>query len=359
MGFNEKFGCKYYMITEAQFEELIKNVESTTLDFKREQYKFNNDSAYKTDEFVKDIICFSNTIRDEAAYIIIGISIENGKKGLLGINTDIDDAIFQQKIKDKVYPKPTFLYYTFDYKGNEFGIIEIPVTKYQEPITPIIKMKGLEPGRVYFRRGSSNSEAIGKEIIYINKWLESLPSLYESTSLLDDISHLLSLATSKDSMLSNTISEGLRIAKKHNLESLIRFCTGELTGWNKRCDEDKSDYLKYRMSNFVISPPQMELQIPHYISYNSTQLYNELKGLDSFYEQKIVFTESIIEIENSIKKMEESNGNMLYIKQVGVKTIFENGKMGSDTIKIYAIKNNFDIIYGSIKQRYINELMSV
>ncbi|KAA6304405.1 hypothetical protein EZS27_043946, partial [termite gut metagenome] len=42
--------------------------------FKREQYCIQNNSSNKTDEFIKDIICFANTIREETAYILLGIS---------------------------------------------------------------------------------------------------------------------------------------------------------------------------------------------------------------------------------------------------------------------------------------------
>ena len=97
------------MITELDFENLISRPESTLLDFKREQYKIINDeSGIKTAGFIKDIVSFSNTIRTETAYIVIGISTDNDDKELIGIDLNIDDATFQEKIKDKVYPKPTF-----------------------------------------------------------------------------------------------------------------------------------------------------------------------------------------------------------------------------------------------------------
>ena len=226
-------------MTESEFEELLNRPESTTLDFKKEQYKIINDqTGVKTSEFIKDIICFCNSIRTECAYIIIGVSTnENNEKCLLGLDNNIDDATFQEKIKDKVTPRPVFYYYVIRYKGKNFGLIEIPVFKYSEPVTPVVKMKGLEVGRVYSRRGSSNSEAIGREILLIDKWLNGLPSLSDSLNQSEEVSTLLSKITSNQLMLSNAISEALRIAKKYSLKKLLDFCNGELLGWHDTGDK--------------------------------------------------------------------------------------------------------------------------
>jgi len=345
------------MITQSEFKELIERPESTTLDFKRQQYKLNDNSFNKTDEFIKDVVCFANTIREETAYIIIGISNENGNKELVGIDFDIDDATFQQKIKDKVNPKPQFLYYTIDFENKKFGIIEIPVVKYSEPIISIVKMKGLEVGRVYFRRGSSNEEAIGREVIFISKWLESIPAPYQSNSIIEDISSLLSKTTSQGALLSNCISEGLIIAKKYNLESLYSFCNGELQGWSKNQNEEDIDYLNYRTKEFILSPSHMNLEVPPYYSSNPIQLYNEIKEINMFHERTIIFTEPIFEIENALTKMEENGGNMLYIKKINSILTLADGAKKTESHKMYAIRHNFEVLYSSIKQRFIDELL--
>jgi hypothetical protein len=50
----------------------------------------------------------------------------------------IDDQVFQSLVKDKVNPKPNFLYYTHtDKDGNKFGIIEIFIRKGVDPFRPI------------------------------------------------------------------------------------------------------------------------------------------------------------------------------------------------------------------------------
>ena len=180
-------------MTKSEFEILLQKPESSNLDFKRCQYEIINDTGnVKTAKFVKDIVSFCNTIRTETSYIIIGVEIkDNGIKELLGLNKNVDDSIFQEKVKNKVFPIPNFLYHTIQYHDKTFGIIEIPVKKYSAPISSTIKFKGLEPGKIYFRRGSSNSEADFREIIMINKWMESLPEEIQENSLSDQISQMI------------------------------------------------------------------------------------------------------------------------------------------------------------------------
>lgn len=116
-------------MTHTEFEKILLQAESTTLDFKRQHYNFSNDTDNrKTAEFVKDIISFCNTIRNETAYIIIGVGVKpDGTKELIGLNEHIDDSVLQDKIKNKVLPIPKFSYYTYNYNNVVFGIIEIPV----------------------------------------------------------------------------------------------------------------------------------------------------------------------------------------------------------------------------------------
>jgi hypothetical protein len=164
------------MITIEQFEKLVERPESSVLDFKRQFYDFDNDRDLKaTASFVKDIISFSNTIRSESAFIIFGIGEKgDGSKELMGIDKTVDDAILQNKIKDKVIPIPLFETYTLNYADKTFLIIEMPIRFYDTPIYPIKKMIGLKEGLIYFRRNSSNSDANGLEVIQIQKWLDSL-----------------------------------------------------------------------------------------------------------------------------------------------------------------------------------------
>jgi len=207
-----------------ELEKILDKPESTIVDFKEAQYKFDSDN--KTAEFIKDIIPFTNSIRAESAYVVLGVRANiDGTKELISINDHIDDSIFQEKVKDKVYPKPSFLYYTITYENKAFGVFEIPIRRYPEPIAPVVRLKGLEVGKIYSKRGSSNSEAIGKEIIQINNWLISLPDHYHSTkaSKNEKASPLLMSTTSKDKLLSECIADALSFSRDYNFQDLHFF----------------------------------------------------------------------------------------------------------------------------------------
>lgn len=161
------------MLSVEAFEKLLSNPESSVLDFKTEHYDFSSDQ--KIARFVKDVICFSNTIRTQSSYIIIGVKEEaDGNKTLLGIQSHIDESIFQDKVKSKMYPLPVFSYYTLNYENKTFGVFEFPIHKYSQPLLATVKMAGLEPGKVYYRSGATNSEALFHESKNIVDWLSSL-----------------------------------------------------------------------------------------------------------------------------------------------------------------------------------------
>ncbi|MBP7283137.1 MAG: tetratricopeptide repeat protein [Leptospiraceae bacterium] len=164
------------------FEYLLSQPESDTLDFKSEFYDFSGDTEKakeaKESKFIKDIISFANTKKDKSSYIIVGIK-ENEttkEKEFLGVIAHPDDANLQEKIKDKVYPVPEFLYYPYTYKNQQFGIIEILIPKYSEEPYYCKKdyIGGLLKSELYFRRGSSNAEATPEEERHIREWFKSL-----------------------------------------------------------------------------------------------------------------------------------------------------------------------------------------
>ena len=103
----------------------------------------------------------------------------------------------------------------------------------------------------------------------------------------------------------------------------------------------------------------MNLDVPPYYNSNSIRLYNEIKEINMFHERKIVFTEPIFEIENALTKMAENGGNMLYVKSINSIHTSTDGTKKTESYKMYAIRHNFEILYSSIKQRFIEELISL
>lgn len=153
------------------FESLIRKYEGRIIDFKNISYDFLTNKELEDAKFIKDLLSFSNTIRNESSFIIAGINEGNGTLELNGISNFTDDSTFQQKAMDKVWPKPVFSTYKFTYNNKVFGIIEFPVQHYSRPLVSLKPLKGVEVDRVYIRRGSSNSPASASELLSIVDWL--------------------------------------------------------------------------------------------------------------------------------------------------------------------------------------------
>ena len=77
------------MISESKLRELLHdNVpESSILDFKRDLYRLDKkDGEDLRSKFMKDILSMANTPREEASYIVIGVTANpNGTKTLVGV----------------------------------------------------------------------------------------------------------------------------------------------------------------------------------------------------------------------------------------------------------------------------------
>lgn len=163
----------------AKFSELLLRSEGNTIDFKRDMYDFAGiDSAekfIKRTAFVKDIVSFANTPRDESAYIVIGVKRHyDGMLEKKGIPLHIDDNTLQQKIESWIEPIPRFAYHEISHEGLQFAVIEIYVDRTAgRPYIPTKACKGgevLRPSVVYWRRGSKNSEASGDDAKNIYSW---------------------------------------------------------------------------------------------------------------------------------------------------------------------------------------------
>lgn len=172
-------------LNKEKLENLLEKGESNIVDFKQSHYFAPNNigDKDKTADLVKDILCMNNTVRQDSAFILIGVKEDINKKGIvIGIAPDsiIDDATLQQKVKNKIYPSLKFISYTFQYNNLTIAVIEIPVSWYQSFPIPTLPIKGLEANRVYLRRSSGNDLANPDEIVLLDNWLKSLSMLPES-----------------------------------------------------------------------------------------------------------------------------------------------------------------------------------
>ncbi|MCK0105655.1 ATP-binding protein [Marinobacter sp. S0848L] len=138
------------------FENLIYEEESTTLDFKSQQYRFSKESEEVKSELLKDIIGFANAWRRSDSYILIGVKEVRGGRGeVVGIDNSehLDDHALQQFVNNLTNRPVRFHYEAFEFEGVQVGIIKI-----EQQIRPIYLKRNygrLLKETVYVRRGSS------------------------------------------------------------------------------------------------------------------------------------------------------------------------------------------------------------
>lgn len=166
-------------MTLEKFLELINSSESKTLDFKSEFYDFETDSDVKKknyiSEFIKDILSIYNTQREGNGYLIFGVTEKNGKViDLVGVSDLPDDAVLQDKIKDKVKPVPDFIFHHVEYEGKKFGVIEIYLPSFNGPSMAIRDFGNIRKDEVYIRKGSTKAKATPEETKRVYEWLEEL-----------------------------------------------------------------------------------------------------------------------------------------------------------------------------------------
>jgi hypothetical protein len=143
-------------MNHALFERLLYEEESTTLDFKKEQYRFVKASDEDKSELLKDILGFANAWRRSEAYILIGVEdVRGGRGNVVGIpaSDHLDDHSLQQFVNNLTNRPVRFHYEAFGFEGKQVGVIRI-----EEQPRPLYAKRDygkLKKNEVYVRRGSS------------------------------------------------------------------------------------------------------------------------------------------------------------------------------------------------------------
>lgn len=338
------------------FEKLLNTTESLTLDFKRKEYPLLGDkNGDETAKFVKDITSFTNTIREESAYIILGVDASKFPYELVGIEPTIDEGIYQAKVKDKVYPVPKFSYLTFIYRDLTFGVIEIPIHKYPEPVTCRDKHKGIEPHQVYIRRGSTNELAYPREVIDISDWLRSLPS-EPTSSTTEEISNILGLINDKENNFSMYLPRVLKLAKEIGnirLEKLARY---ELNGWKSFQDNTFSP--DHRSITVFISLIKIE-RANYYGDNKIAQLWKDLEKHEDYYEHNLIYGDSINEIENMLANYRLNGIEQFNSINMSGSELFPDSSLTKYTFYVYWNYYIINRLYSNIRQMFIKELTSL
>lgn len=153
------------MTNATLINKLLYQAESSGLDFKRTQYDWSGKDENKKSEFLKDVLAMANAWREDDghAYILLGFQSRSPLPAeVVGIESFIDDAHFQQFIGSKVKPKLRFSYEEFEYAGKKVGVVKIP--KQKRPFWVEKTYGKVHSNVVYVRRGSSTGEADPVEI---------------------------------------------------------------------------------------------------------------------------------------------------------------------------------------------------
>src|SRR6185369_7001974 len=150
-------------VNDQLVQSLLFEEESTTLDFKRDQYKFAGASDSEKSELLKDILAFANAFRRTDAFIVLGVKDQKGQgKSVVGLDELLDDAQLQQFVNSKTQKPLSFSYRNLAFCEKNIAIFQIPV---QERPFYITKDYGkLKKNVVYIRRGSATDEATPDEI---------------------------------------------------------------------------------------------------------------------------------------------------------------------------------------------------
>lgn len=150
-------------ILKETIEKLLYEEESSTLDFKKEQYPFAGASDNEKSEILKDILAFVNAWRRTDAYILIGVEeVKGGRSTVHGISQHIEDAHLQQFINSKTQRPILFSYHATEFEGKQIGVIKIPPQN--RPVFIKKNYGRLVKKIVYIKRGSSTSEADPDEV---------------------------------------------------------------------------------------------------------------------------------------------------------------------------------------------------
>lgn len=341
------------MLSKDQLERLLDASESAILDFKKEMYAFDKDTDFrKTAAFVKDVISMINTVRAETAYIIIGVNSDSGEDGKrVGLPNNYDDAEFQSKVKDKIFPRPVFSYYELSLEDKCFGIFEFPVFKYECPVSPTIKMRGLDFGRIYYRQGTCNMEAIGMETIRINGWLQSLPAFTTEDDKESEINGCLTELTRKKEPLSVVFTKLISVGKKYKLTAVAEFCMLELKG-NDEIDQEKG---KHRLIKALATTDEVEV-IP---SFHGTvsRLKKEMVDSGRFVEYTMLLNWPISRIEEHLQRLaDKPQSSLINLKQKWREFFPEEEEDG--TVTVFFFYDEIAALYAKIRQHAIDLLIS-
>ena len=139
-------------------ETLLGIDEGPTLDFKREQYPFEKETAEVKSELLKDILAMVNANRYKTAYILVGVEeVKGGRSNVVGVDRHWEDASLHQFVNGKTNRAAEFSYMPFQVDDKEIGVFRIPIQ--DRPVYASKNYGRVGANTVYVRDGSSTAVA--------------------------------------------------------------------------------------------------------------------------------------------------------------------------------------------------------
>jgi hypothetical protein len=145
------------------FKGLLFESEGTALDFKGEQYLFENASDEVKSKLLKDILAFANAWRRTDAYILIGVrEVAGGPAEIVGVDHHLEDASLQEFVNSKTNRRLHFSYRSLTIDTKQVAALHIPLQT--RPFFLTKNYGRLRANAIYFRVGSSTGVANPDEI---------------------------------------------------------------------------------------------------------------------------------------------------------------------------------------------------
>lgn len=143
---------------------LLRSGEGDTLDFKCQQYPFDEAEDDEKGEILKDILAFANAWRTEDAYILIGAEERVGERPVLrNVTPHLNDSHLQQFVNMKTNVRVEFEYVVVEFEGHSLGVIRIKAGQ-RRPVFLKKKFGKVTAEEVYVRRGSATAIAKPDEV---------------------------------------------------------------------------------------------------------------------------------------------------------------------------------------------------
>jgi hypothetical protein len=343
------------MIEKNQIENILQKPESSTLDFKRQLYDFANNPEAANAALVKDVCAMINTIRTQSSYIIFGVDANPGFPNVVvGLSSAVDEGIFQDKVKTKISPNPEFSYNTISINNKLIGVMEFPLRRYESPVAPTINMRGVKSGTIYFRQGSTNTEASGHEVIRIYEWIKSLPAAHNIQNKHDELIGLLIQLQHMDLPLAPILPKMLTIGKKYQIQSIVEFANFELKGVEGTQLENAEPF-KYRLQKVFIDFGA-SVQINN-VGFTASQIRDAIRKEEHFIESDLHMGKSVQEMETMIADMTDNNNMRFAVLDSNSKTIMPWYKGNDTRLRVYLFSEDLTNTIRRIRQKAIDLVM--